>query len=152
MPWVLLLLKCSVCDAGEEGDMWGMEFAVCASCVNHTEKLISPADFWSLVILPGTGQSLTLCSLLKKKQLRVEEGEPCLIQLGKEKEKTPKWGMIKKKGFRHILYARFWANSGRIVTGSYTFLLWAGIHGNNYWELDSYTYTPTQVILWSLIS
>lgn len=35
----------NVFGVGEGGDMWGMEFAVCAFCVDHVEKLISLADF-----------------------------------------------------------------------------------------------------------
>lgn len=104
---------------------------------------------WFLVILPGTGQGLTLCSLLKKK---VGGGGRALSNQIRKRNKIPKWGMIKKKSFRPNLYAQFRTNSEQIVTGSSMFLLWAGIHGNNSWELDSYTYTPTQVILWSLIS
>lgn len=75
---------------------WNLIFLLCFTfCINHTEKLITPADFQSMIIPSGTGYSLSLCCWLKK---AVGDGKSLSKQIRKV-SKTPERGMIKKKRF-----------------------------------------------------
>lgn len=87
--------------------------------MNHTEKLITAADFQSIIIPPGIWQEFISMLSIEKPVGNKKTLSNQIRKLNKISERR----IIKKKKFRYSLYAQFQANSGQIITRLYLFVL-----------------------------